>query len=101
MATLQDLRGLFSHSDLTEKTEAALIISIQAKLDGTPSVDEKKYAAHVFASPKNEARKALMSVLAGNAGATVSAITSATDSAIQTKVDAVIDTLVIAFNAGA
>ena len=100
MATLQELRKLFTDSDLLEKVEAATIISIQAKLGGTPTVDEQKYANHVFSNPKVEAKKALMSVLASNAGSTVSQIIGASDSAIQTNVDAVIDTLIVAFNAG-
>lgn len=100
MATLQELKGLMTDSDLQEKVSAALIISVQAVLDGTPTADQQKYASHVFSSPSSEMKKALMSVLASNAAATVAQITGATDASIQTNVDAVIDTLTVAFNAG-
>ena len=100
MATLQELKSLMTDSDLQEKVSAALIISVQAVLDGTPTADQQKYAAHVFSNPAGEMKKALMSVLAVNSTATVAQITGATDTAIQTNVDGVIDTLSIAFNAG-
>ena len=103
MATLQELRGLFTDSDLHEKVEAALIISVQTILEGTsplPTDDQKRYAAHVFSSPKAEADKALMSVLGTNASATPIQITGAADTAIQANVDAVIDTLTAAYIAG-
>ena len=97
MATLQELRSVFRDSDLHEKVESALIIAVQAKLDGTPSVDEMRYAAAVFDTPQAEANKAVMSLLASNSTATVAQILGATDPAIQTRVDAVIDTLVTAY----
>ncbi len=100
MATLLELRGLFTNSDLQEKVESALIIAVQALLDGgTPTTDQQKYAAAVFAKPAVEARKALMSVLAKNASATVTQIQEANDTAIQTNVNDVVDALVIAYNA--
>lgn len=99
MATLQELRGLFTDSDLQEKVESALIIAIQAKLDATPSADERKYAGHVFDNVRTEAGKALMSVLAANSTATVAQITGAGDPAIQSNVNDVVDTLVVAYNA--
>ena len=101
MATLQELRGLVNDSDLHEKVEAALIISVQTILDGTPTSDQKRYAAQVFSSPRGEANKAVMSVLASNSAATVAQITGATDAAIQTNVDSVVDTLTVAYIAGA
>ncbi len=99
MATLQELRGLFTNSNLMEKVEAALLISVQAVLGGTPTIDDQKYASHVFSNPLDEARKALMSVLASNSIATVIQITTATDASIQTNVDDVRATLSVAWNA--
>ena len=96
MATLQELRGLFNDSDLHEKVEAALVIAMQAKLDGTPTGAETIYAAHVFAAPVREADKAVMSVLGTNAALTTEQIIGASDAAIQGAVDSVIDTLVAA-----
>ena len=77
-----------------------MIISIQTILDGTPTADQQKYAAHVFSNPRTEAKKALMSVLAANSAASVAAIQGATDPALQTNVDAVVGTLSAAYNAG-
>jgi len=72
---------------------------MQTILEGTPSVDETAYAAHVFSSPRSEADKALMSVLGTNASATVAQITGASDAALQANVDAVVVTLVAAHTA--
>ena len=101
MATLMELKGLMNDSDLQDKVESALIIGVQAILDGTPVANDQKYAAHVFNNPRSEALKALASVLATNSSATVSQIQGATDAALQTKTNAVIDTLSVAYNAGA
>ena len=100
MATLIELKTIFTDSDLQDKVEAALIIAVQAVLDGTPTADQQKYAAAVFANPRGEASKALMSVLAKNSAATENQIRGAADAAIQTNVDAVVDTLTVAYNAG-
>lgn len=99
MASLQELRGLYAHSDLMEKIEAAMIIAVQAVLDGSPTTADQKYAAYVFTAPHIEARKALMSVLAKNKTATTAQITGASDAAIQVNVDAVVPTLSAAWNA--
>lgn len=99
MATLLELRDLFNDSDLGNKVEAALIISVQTVLDGTPTADQQKYATQVFANPTGEAKKALMSVLAANQGATVAQIQGASDTAIKANVDAVLSTLTVAYNA--
>jgi len=100
MATLQELRGLFADSDIHEKVEAAMIIAVQAILDGTPSTDDQKYAAQVFSNPKGEANKAVMSVLAKNSTFTVAQILAAPDTvagSIQSNVDAVVPTLSAAY----
>lgn len=99
MATLKELRGLHTDSDLMEKVESAMIIAVQAILDGTPTTADQKYAAHVFSNPNAEARKALMSVLAKNNTATVGQITGATDSTIQANVNDVVPSLSAAWNA--
>lgn len=99
MATLQELRGLYSNSDLMEKIEAAVIIAIQSILDGTPALSDQKYAAHAFGSLREEAQKALMSVLAKNNTATLAQITGASDTSIKGNVAAVITTLSAAWNA--
>ena len=100
MATLQELKSLMANSDLHEKVSSALVIAVQTVLDGTPTVDQQKYAAHVFNNPAAEAKKALMSVLASNSAASVASIIGATDATVQTNVNDVIDTLTVAFNAG-
>lgn len=94
MATYQELRGLFSDSDLNEKVEVAVIIAANNLIGGTPTTAQKAWAATAFSSPKSEASKALMAVLAENSGATVAQIQSATDASVQTNVNNVVSTLV-------
>jgi len=101
MATLQELRSLFSNSDLMEKIEAATVIAANDLIGGTPSADDQRWAAVVFSSPASEARKAMMAVLASNNTASVAAIIGASDAAIQGNVDDVVATLVVANTAGA
>ena len=96
MATLKELRDLFNDSDLLEKVEAALIISAQSLLGGTPTAADTAWAAHAFANTNTEAKKALMAVLASNSTATPAQILGATDSTIQSNVDSVSSTLVAA-----
>ena len=94
MASYQDIRILFSDSDLFEKIEVATIIAANGLLGGTPTTQEKAWAATVFSSPSTEAKKALMAVLATYSNLTVVQIQAATDPAIQTGVDAVVGVLV-------
>ena len=95
MATLQELRGLFSDSDLMEKVEAATVITANnLLLASTPTTNQKAWAAAVFATPASEAKKALMAVLASNSGATVSQIQGASDTVIQGNVTGVAQVLV-------
>lgn len=94
MASYQELRGLFSDSDLMEKTEVAVVVAANNLVGGAPTAAEKAWIAAVFANPGAEAQKALMNVLAANKGLAVSAIQSASDSALQTNVNAVVPTLV-------
>ncbi len=100
MATLLELKTLFTNSDLHDKVQAALIKSVQATLATTPTTEQQKYAAHVFNNPSSEAAKALMSVLAENSGADEAQITGAADAAIQANVDSIVGTLSVAYNAG-
>ena len=93
MATYQELRRLFTDSDLLEKVEVAIVIAANDMLATTPTAAQKAWAAHVFANPGAEAKKALMAVLAGNSAATVGQIQAATDSSVQTQVDAVASVL--------
>ena len=98
MAALEDLRKLFDHSDLLEKVEAAVIISANNLVQGTPSLAEKQWAATVATAPVVEAKKALMFMLAENSGLTTTQIIGAGDPAIQANVDAVIGILVDAMS---
>jgi hypothetical protein len=94
MASYTELRNLFNDDVLVNKVTVATVIAANNLLSGTPSAADKAYAAQVFASPRSEAEKVLMSVLAANAAVTVGNIQSATDSAIQSKVDDVVPHLV-------
>ena len=101
MATLLELHAKVNDSDLQDRVEVALVIGVQALLDGaTPTDSDKKYAAMVFANPKAEGRKALMAVLAKNEAATIAQINAASDATIKTQVAEAIDALSVAYNAG-
>lgn len=100
MATLSELHALFDDADLLKKVGAALLIGCKTILDGTPTANDRAYAAKVFSNPHTEAHRVLKYVLAANSAATVSAIQGAIDAAIQTNVDAAIPILAAA-DAGA
>lgn len=100
MATYTELRQLFSNPDLREKVEVAVIIAANDLISGTPTAAQTAWAAQCFASPANEASKALMAVLASNAALTTAQILAATDEQLQMRVDAAVQTLVDA-SAGA
>jgi len=94
MASYIELRELFNDDVLVNKVTVATIIAANNLLTGTPTAAEKAYAALVFANPRGEADKVLMSVLAANAGVAKATIQTASDSAVQTKVDLVVPVLV-------
>ena len=94
MATYQELRTLFNNSDLLEKVEVATIIAANSMLSGTPTTAQKAWAAQAFTSPKSEAKKAVMAVLAENSAASVAVITGASDAVVQSSVDNVAQVLV-------
>ena len=91
MATYSELNGLRSDSDLTEKTQVAVVVVAQNLIkDGaTPTAPELAWSNSVLRDPAEEARKALLFVLASNSSATVEVITGASDATIQAKVDEV------------
>ena len=99
MATLLELRGLFSDGELMSKVESALIIAANNLISGTPTVQDKKWSAHVLGAPRPEGRKALMVVLAENSGISTAAIQSASDASIQAAVDGVAQILSDAYGA--
>ena len=96
MATYTELRGLFNDSELLGKIEIATIIAANNLLTGTPTANDRAWAAAAFSSPKAESKKVLMSVLAENSGLAAAAITGASDAAIQTNVNSVVLQLVLA-----
>ena len=102
MATLIELRNLMNDSDLRNKVTTAVIISADTVMrvaDTGSSFSQAAgdhairvtWAKTAFENPTNEGRKFLMSVLASNKAAAVSAITGTSDSAIQTNVDKAVD----------
>jgi hypothetical protein len=92
-----ELRKLFSDDELSNRVDVAIVIAANGLLSGTPEVNDKKWAAAVFANPRGEGKKALMAVIATHNGMTVEQITSAVDSTLQTAVDAIVPSLVVAF----
>ena len=99
MASYADLYDLTSNDGLRNKIRVAVIVAAQDLLDGTPTADDKDWAAEVFQNPASEGAKAFASVLAVNKDATQAQILAATDLSIQANVDAVVPNLVTAFAA--
>ena len=91
MATYTELRDLFNDSALSNRVEVAVIIAANGLAD---NASNNAWVAQAYSSPTSEAKKALMSVLASNAGLTVAAIQGATDAALQTAVDSAVSILV-------
>lgn len=94
MATYLELRSLFSDGDLRNRVAMAMIISINTILEGTPTANDKAYAAVVTNRPGEEAKKLLMFLLAANKSATIANIQSSSDASIQTNVDAIVPVLI-------
>jgi len=95
MATYIELRQLFGHGDLLNKTEVACIVAAQTISEedaGTDNhVNRLLWAKATFTSSRRAAEQMLMVLLAANKGLATSAIISATDSTLQTAVDAAVD----------
>jgi len=94
MATYKEIESLMDNTDLLKKVQAAVIISAFTYIDGTPSVDERKWSSAVLANPCDEAVKALRVILAKNKAASVATITGASDATIQSNIDSVLAELV-------
>jgi len=99
MATYEELRTLDDNDSLKNRIDVAVMIAANSLLEATPTIDEQKWAAAVFASPRAESIKVWRAVLAKNSSATVAQIMNATDAALQTKANEVVPSLVVAFNA--
>lgn len=104
MASYIEIRNLINDSTLRNRTEAGVIVAGQGVMDDVTNFpsptadtvlqqDRLAWAARAFNSPREEARKMLMSVLAANKGATVAQITGASDATLQTNVNAAVDLL--------
>ncbi len=104
MATYIELRNLMNNSELRNKVVTAVIIAADRVMRGDdinsgepfsqgPGDHDLRvtWAKTAFKDPDGEAKKFLMSVLASNSNASVSAIENATDIAIQSNVDEAVD----------
>lgn len=91
MATYAELHQLANNGDLKDKVGVALTIAAQAKLAGTPTSSDSKWARSTLTSLERESEKVLRLILAANVGQTQANILGASDAAIQTEVDAVVD----------
>ncbi len=97
MATYTELRNLFSNDEFANRVDIATVVAANNLLSSTPTVEDQKWAAHVFASPRSEGQKALMSVIAKNKDVTVEVITGSTDAQLQAAVDLAVPALIIAY----
>lgn len=100
MATLQELHDLFGDQVLTIKVKSALLVACYNLVTGTPTAQDRAYAAKVFRDPQPEAERVLKYVLAANADQLPADILAATDLAVQNQVNQAVPIMVLA-DAGA
>jgi len=95
MATLNELRQLFTNAELKNKVESACIITAYAILSEdaatTNHAQRQKWAVQAFTNPKTIANQMLKVALAAKKASTVENILTASDSDIQTAVDNAVD----------
>lgn len=95
MATYKELYGLHNDSALRNRVLVACIVGAEGvmnELDTTPNYANRLlWAASVLASPRTEADRMFMAVLAANKDASVEVIRAAADELIQANVDDHID----------
>ena len=95
MATYQELFDLYNNSAMLDRVSVAVAVAAETVMNesGATTNHANRYlwARQAMISPRDEAKKFLMVVLAANKGASVAAIQSATDAQIQTNIDAAID----------
>lgn len=94
MATLLEIRQMFSDDDFRNRVTSATVIAANNLLSGTPTEEQKTFAKSVFTDPTSLGRIVTMAVLAENSGFTVAQMQGAADNAIQNQVDAAILNLV-------
>ena len=103
MALYIDLYNLFSGSDesdeLRNRVYTATAKAAQTLLDGTPTLEETKWASAVLSNPASEGQKMFILVIVKNSAATIAQITDALDDTLQTNVNDSVPELVIAYNA--
>jgi hypothetical protein len=94
VATYLELKTLFASGKLPDRVIVAVVVKAHAIVqEPSPSDGRLAWAESTLASPKREADKLLLYVLAANKDATVEQINEATDAQVQTHVDAAIDKL--------
>jgi len=86
MATYLELKALFNDSDLMDRVQVAAVIVASDFLENTPTAAQKAWASAVFDSPRAEAKKLLMAVLADKKSMSVSEIQALTDANIKNRV---------------
>lgn len=95
MATYAELRGFFNNADLKNKISVACVIAAYSMISqGTPTINQKKFADVVFKNPDDIAEKVMMAVIAANSSATIAQINNASDAAILSNVNTVLPALV-------
>ena len=108
MATYEELRSEFTHTELQHRVQVALMIAAHAILTSADTTAPPysqvegahdlrvKWAASVVVNTAGQAANLLKLVLAANADFTLAQIRGATDEAIQAQVELVIDALAAA-----
>jgi hypothetical protein len=97
MADYKDLHDKFNDSALRNRIEVAIVVEAHGlAVSVSPTAEQLSWVGKALGSPRGEAEKALMFVLAANKGLTITEIDQALDPALQTQVALVIPALVAA-----
>ena len=95
MATYNELRQLYSHSDLTNRIEVAVIVAaekIRTEASDTANhANRLIWAKGTFSSTRRAAEQMLMALLAANRASTTAALIAVTDADLQVAVDAAVN----------
>jgi phosphoglycerate dehydrogenase-like enzyme len=95
MATYNELRQLYSHSDLTNRIEVAVIVAaekIRTEASDTPNhANRLVWAKATFGSTRRVAEQMLMALLAANRALPTADLIGVTDEGLQAAVDGAVN----------
>lgn len=93
MALFTELDTVVADNDLRERVKVSALIQAQAWMSGgTPTANQRAWAARVLKNPDADVLALTWAVVIANRGLTTAQILSASDSSVKTAVDGVLPT---------